>query len=87
MLENKHKGMGGKLKMFFGSIEYFEKEITRFAKKERSVHLSREQVMEIYSEMKDELMNDFICDERIKKECIHNLNLASQRFLHKYQAV
>ena len=87
MLKNKHKGMGGKLKVLFGSIEYFEKEMMSFAKKESSIHLAREQVLKIYSEMKDELMNDFICDERIKKECLHNLNLASQRFLHKYLAV
>ncbi|MDR6121872.1 endoglucanase Acf2 [Bacillus sp. SLBN-46] len=86
-MKTKHKGMGGKLKVLFGSIEYFEKEIMSFAKKKSSINLAREQVMEIYSEMKDELMNDFICDEHIKKECLHNLNLASQRFLHKYQAV
>ena len=73
--------------MFFGSIEYFEKEMMNFAKRRSYIYLAREQVMEIYSELKDELMNDFICDERIKKECLHNLNLASQRFLHKYQAV
>lgn len=79
--------MGGKLKVFFGSIEYFEKEIMSFAKRRSYIHLAREEVMEIYSELKDELMNDFICEDHIKKECINNLNLASQRFLHKYQAV
>ena len=83
--------MGGKLKVFFGSIEYFEKEIMSFAKKRSYINLAREEVMEIYSELKDELkdelMNEFICEDHIKKECINNLNLASQRFLHKYQAV
>ena len=73
--------------MFFGSIEYFEREMMSFAKRRSNNRLASEQAMEIYSELKDELMNDFICDERIKKECLHNLNLASQRFLHKYQAV
>jgi hypothetical protein len=75
------------VKVFFGSIEYFEREMMSFAKRRSNNRLAREQAMEIYSELKDELMNDFICDEHIKKECLHNLNLASQRFLNKYQAV
>lgn len=75
------------MKVLFGSIEYFEKEIMRFAKRRSYVHLAHEQLMEIYYEMEDELLNDFICDEQIKKECLHNLSLARQRFLFQHQAL
>jgi hypothetical protein len=73
------------LKVLFGSIEYFEKEFISFAKRRRYINFEHEQVLEIYSEMKDELINDFICDDNIKKECLKNLSLASQRFLYKYE--
>jgi hypothetical protein len=75
------------VKVFFGSIEYFEREMMSFAKRRSNNCLAREQAMEIYSELKNELVNDFICDDQIKKECLNNLNIANQRFLHKYQAV
>ncbi|MCH6266984.1 hypothetical protein [Neobacillus citreus] len=70
------------MKVFFGSIEYFEQEFMIFAKKRRYIKISREQVMEIYSEIKDDLIFDFVCDDNIKKECLKNLNQASQRFLY-----
>lgn len=71
--------------MVFGSIEYFEREMMSFAKRKSLITMSASQVMEIHSEIKDELMNDFICDVEIKKECVHNLNLASDRLLNKYK--
>ncbi len=71
--------------MVFGSIEYFEREMMSFAKRKSLITLSSNQVMEIHAEIKDELMNDFICDVEIKKECVNNLNLASERLLNKYK--
>lgn len=72
------------MKVLFGSIEYFEKELMSFAKRRSLMSLAHDQVMEIYSDLKDELINDFICDENIKKECLNNLNLASKKILYKY---
>jgi hypothetical protein len=68
----------------FGTIEYFEKEMLSFAKRKNYTQMAREHVMEIHSKIEDELVNDFICDDKIKKECLENLNLASQRFFEKY---
>lgn len=76
------------LNVLFGSIEYFEREMKRsFAKRKNFMDLSPNQVMEIQFKIKDELINDFICDVDIKKECLNNLNLASERFLNKYHSL
>jgi hypothetical protein len=69
------------MKVLFGSIEYFEKEILSYASQKSLMNIAYEQVMEIYSDLKNELINDFICEEKIKKECLNNLNLASKKFL------
>jgi hypothetical protein len=80
--------VGGKiLKVLFGSIEYFEKEMLRIAKRRNFMNLAHDQVMEIYSEIKDEFINDFICDEDIRKECLNNLSLAIERFLYICQTL
>jgi hypothetical protein len=82
--ENKGKRKGGKtLNGLFGSIEYFEKEMLSFAKRRSYSEMAREHVMEIHSKIEDELVNDFICDDKIKKQCLENLNIASQKFLDK----
>ncbi len=75
------------MKVVFGSIEYFEREMMSFAKRKSLKTLSPNQVIEIHSEIKDELMNDFICDVDIKKECVNNLSLASERVLYKYKTL
>ena len=72
------------MKGLFGTIEYFEEEMLSFAKRRSFTQMAREHVMEIHSKIEDELVNDFICDDKIKKECLENLNLASQRFHDKY---
>jgi len=73
--------------VLFGSIEYFEREIMSFAKRKSLITLSPNQVMEIHSGIKYELMNDFICDVDLKKECINNLNLASEKLIYKYKTL
>lgn len=75
------------MKVYFGSIEYFEQEIQSLAKRKSFMDMSPNQIMEIHSEIKDELINDFICDADVKRECINNLNLAAERFLYKYQTM
>lgn len=67
--------------MLFGSIEYFERDIMSFAKRKSLITLSPNQVMKIHSEIKYELMNDFICDVDLIKECVNNLNLASEKLI------
>ena len=87
LIKFKSKTGGEILKVFFGSIEYFEEEMLSFAKRKSFMELSTNQIMEIQSEIKDELINDFVCDVDIKRECINNLNLAAERLLCKYQCV
>ncbi|HEY2422252.1 MAG TPA: hypothetical protein VGI04_12580 [Neobacillus sp.] len=68
----------------FGTIEYFEKEMLSLAKRRSFTRMAPEHVMEIHAKIEDEIVNDFICDDKIKKECLENLTLASQRFIGKY---
>ncbi|NRD76917.1 hypothetical protein HPT25_05340 [Bacillus sp. BRMEA1] len=73
------------MKVLFGSVEYFEREMISLAKRKKVENLASNQVKDIHSEIKYDLIHDFICDVNIKKECLMNLNLASERLLNKYQ--
>ena len=63
----------------FGSVEYFEKEIQNDAAQNHLNKLTHDDISMIYSRLKSELLNDFVCDERIRVECLENLTQASCR--------
>ncbi|WP_404356245.1 hypothetical protein LG291_22570 [Cytobacillus firmus] len=64
---------------FFGSVEYFEKEITENLPPEKSVRISEEQFSVIAARLKKELLDDFVCEENIRRECLDNLFYAIKR--------
>jgi hypothetical protein len=69
------------LTVLFGTVEYFQNEILNFLKKNRLAKVSKEQVVDIYSTLKHELLNDFVCTEKVQIECLQNLMIANNRFL------
>jgi len=65
--------------VLFGSVEYFEKEILNAAAQSHINNLTHDHISMIYSRLKNELLNDFVCEERIRVECLKNLTQASGR--------
>ncbi|WHY78396.1 hypothetical protein QNH20_04400 [Neobacillus sp. WH10] len=65
--------------VLFGSVEYFEKEILNAAAQGHINDLTHDHISMIYSMLKNELLNDFVCEERIRVECLKNLTQASCR--------
>lgn len=57
----------------FGSVEYFEKEIIKYLTKKQTENVSQEHLLAITAKLKKELLYDFVCDDKIKRECIANL--------------
>lgn len=55
--------------VLFGTVEYFEREIMNDL--QCNISLS-----DITTKLEDELLYDFICDERIRVECLNNLKTA-----------
>lgn len=71
------------LTVLFGTIEFFEREILNYAGNNQLAKLEDEDITMIYSRMEDELKYDFICDEKLRVECLNNLSLAYNRILEK----
>lgn len=59
--------------VLFGTVEYFEREIMNDLK--CNISLS-----DIISKLEDEILYDFICDERIRIECLNNIKTAIGMF-------
>ncbi|RFU66820.1 hypothetical protein [Bacillus sp. V59.32b] len=69
--------------VLFGTVEFFEREILNYAGNHQLEKLGDEDITIIYSRMEDELKYDFICDEKLRVECLENLSLAYNRILEK----
>ncbi|EIJ80391.1 hypothetical protein PB1_08527 [Bacillus methanolicus PB1] len=73
--------------VLFGSVEFFEREMLEYAKKE---HFTKNSIMTKYLSLKHELLYDFICDEKLRIQCLKNLSIAFQKLLdqdYEYQIV
>lgn len=73
--------------VLFGSVEFFEREMLDYAKKKQFVEDS---IMTKYLSLKHELLYDFICDEKLRIQCLQNLSIAYQKLLdqnYEYQVV
>ncbi|MEK3857199.1 hypothetical protein [Cytobacillus sp. FSL H8-0458] len=57
----------------FGSVEYFERKIGNYLAKKQINDVNEKQLFNIAAQLEYEIRNDFICHERIKKECLENL--------------
>lgn len=65
--------------VLFGSVEYFERELLHEAEQNYVNKQADEQISITYSRLKSELLNDFVCEERIRVECLENLKHAFGR--------
>ena len=55
------------LTFLFGTKEYFENEFIKWVvRKERTIE-------DVYEELRSEILNDFMCDDRLRVECLSNL--------------
>ncbi|PLT35790.1 hypothetical protein [Bacillus sp. V5-8f] len=60
----------------FGTVEYFVSEMRHLA--ENTDAKKDEFLSDIYSKFQKELKHDFVCDEKIRVECLQNLSVAYQ---------
>jgi hypothetical protein len=66
--------------VLFGTREYFEIELLRTPKGRMSI--SKKITMEeTYRELQAELLNDFLCDDKLRVECLRNLFQAYSNLL------
>lgn len=63
--------------VLFGTVEYFIREIDRYIGN-KSVE---GKIEEIYKLLYDELKEDFLCDEKLRSECMMNLTEAYSSFI------
>ncbi|MCS0788561.1 hypothetical protein NX021_10405 [Cytobacillus firmus] len=57
----------------FGTVEYFERQIAHYLAIKQINDVSEKHLSNIAAQLEYEIRNDFICHERIKKECLENL--------------
>jgi hypothetical protein len=63
--------------VLFGSVEYFKKEIEEYLTDNQVEEVTEEQLSKITSKLETELLYDFVCDEKIRRQCLNNLTFAS----------
>jgi predicted deacylase len=66
------------LTVLFGTVEYFEKQIQNFLKEKGVFKTSTEQLSDVFSILENELLNEFICAENVREECLENLKKANR---------
>ncbi len=72
------------LTILFGTVEYFEREILNEVLDNHTHELSEEEnIFNAYSKLKDELLVNFICSEKLRLECKQNLKKAYEKIKGK----
>lgn len=66
------------MRPLFGTAEYFEQKIDTYLTNKKFKNKEKH-IKEIVSKLEREIRHDFICHERIKKECLDNLFKVSKR--------
>ncbi|WP_180953489.1 hypothetical protein [Bacillus sp. T33-2] len=71
---------------FFGTVDFFEREILNHSAKSPLGISTEDKMYKKYKTLQRELLHDFVCDEKIRKDCLVNLdfayrNLAGQDYL------
>jgi hypothetical protein len=61
------------LSVLYGTIEYFEREMVDGVGVNR---IMEDDLNLVYSRLESDLLYDFVCDERIREECLQNLTVA-----------
>ncbi|WP_257958743.1 hypothetical protein [Bacillus sp. V3-13] len=72
-----------KLTVLFGTVEYFERELLEYTAVKSLQEMGKDYISAAYSRLEDELLNDFICDDKVKAECLRNLSVAKDRLEDK----
>lgn len=62
--------------VLFGTVEYYEREIINYLNDRRLKGMGDVHLNDITSKLEYEILYDFICDERIRLECLNNLKYA-----------
>ena len=71
------------MKTLFGTIEYFEQEILN-KPQDQTQHLSKDEILQSsYEQLEYEVLHNFICDEKVRLECLQNLVKAYERLHQK----
>ncbi|WNS77659.1 hypothetical protein RRV45_19620 [Bacillus sp. DTU_2020_1000418_1_SI_GHA_SEK_038] len=73
--------------MLFGTVEYFEREIYNYLNENQLKEISEDSLSVVTSKLKKELLYDFVCDERIRLECLENLKYAIRMITQSKEAV
>jgi hypothetical protein len=69
--------------VLFGTVEYFEKEILDYLANHQISELDKDHISIIYTRLKNEILYDFVCDEKIRVECLQNLMSACDKLMEK----
>ncbi|PLR96810.1 hypothetical protein [Bacillus sp. T33-2] len=73
--------------VLFGTVEYFEREIRDYLSSNQiNSSIVAEEISQIQTKLENEILYDFICDERIRVECLQNLTYACDRLADYYGA-
>lgn len=62
--------------VLFGSVEYYERELLHEADQNHVNRHADDAISMTYFRLKNELLYDFVCEERIREECLENLTQA-----------
>nr|WP_228460333.1 hypothetical protein [Cytobacillus dafuensis] len=73
--------------MLFGTVEYFERAIYNYLNENQLKEISEDSLYVITSKLKKEILDDFVCDERIRLECLENLKYAISMITQNKEAV
>ncbi len=65
------------MSVLFGTVEYFEKEIKEYLTDHQVEEVTEDHLSIITSKLETELLYDFVCDEKIRRQCLNNLIFAS----------
>ncbi|MBG9445282.1 hypothetical protein [Cytobacillus firmus] len=66
------------MRPLFGTVEYFEHKIDTYLTNKKNKNREKH-IKEIVSKLEQEIRHEFICHERIKKECLQNLFKVSKK--------
>jgi hypothetical protein len=75
------------LTVLFGSVEYFEREIYNYLKEKQIKKITEDLLYVITTKLKKEILYDFVCDERIRLECLENLKYAISSITQSKEAI
>jgi hypothetical protein len=64
--------------VLFGTVEYFEREILNYLEDKESQYDDSDLLESIITQLEDEILHDFVCDEKIRRECLNNLEIARE---------